>query len=138
MSANLNKAVNTAVLPKEPKSSNIKVIIRFRPFNETETDLFKEGVGYQSCEFIDDKSVIMKNRDSGGEHNFRFDRIFKPDSSQPSIYDYVGKGTLDDVLNGYNGTIFCYGQSGSGKTYTMYGSDIYEEVGKGLIPRMMY
>ena len=54
-----------------------------------------------------------------------------------NIYNCVGKETLNDVLDGYNGTIFTYGQSGSGKTYTLYGSDIYVDSEKGLIPRIM-
>ena len=40
-------------------------------------------------------------------------------------------------MAGYNGTIFAYGQSGSGKTYTMYGKDIYDENTKGIIPRVV-
>ena len=40
-------------------------------------------------------------------------------------------------MEGYNGTIFAYGQSGSGKTYTMYGPDIFDDVYKGIIPRIV-
>lgn len=65
---------------------------------------------------------------------FSFDRVFKPDSQQLEVYDFVGKETIEDVLNGYNGTIFAYGQTGSGKTHTMYG-DIYDPDLKGVIPR---
>jgi len=122
---------------KEAKSANIKVIIRFRPFNETEKDLFKEGIGFQSCEFPDEHSVVMKNKE-GYKFDFTFDKIFQPTCSQADIYEYVGKVTSDDVLNGYNGTIFTYGQSGSGKTFTMYGSDINDPENKGLIPRIVY
>ena len=44
---------------------------------------------------------------------------------------------MNDVLSGYNGTIFAYGQSGSGKTYTMYGDNIYDENNRGIIPRLI-
>ena len=40
-------------------------------------------------------------------------------------------------MEGYNGTIFAYGQSGSGKTYTMYGPDIFDDIYKGIIPRIV-
>jgi len=53
------------------------------------------------------------------------------------MFSEVAQGTMDDVLAGYNGTIFTYGQSGSGKTFTMYGTDIYDEKTKGIIPRCM-
>ena len=49
----------------------------------------------------------------------------------------VGKEIVKDVLSGYNGTIFAYGQSGSGKTYTMYGDDIYDIENRGIIPRLI-
>jgi len=80
----------------------------------------------------------MKSKENNQKENFTFDQIFNPDCKQSEIYNFVGKETLDDVINGYNGTIFTYGQSGSGKTFTMYGSDIYEEDNKGLIPRIVY
>ena len=44
---------------------------------------------------------------------------------------------MDDILNGYNGTVFAYGQTGAGKSYTMMGSDIDDEDGKGIIPRIV-
>ncbi len=40
---------------------------------------------------------------------------------------------MDNVLDGYNGTIFAYGQTGCGKTHTMMGNNTEE--GKGIIPR---
>jgi hypothetical protein len=43
---------------------------------------------------------------------FKFDRIYSENSTQDEIYDCV-KETIDDVLNGYNGTIFAYGQTGT-------------------------
>lgn len=42
---------------------------------------------------------------------------------------------VDAILNGYNGTILAYGQTAAGKSYTMEGSDLYDEVSKGVIPR---
>lgn len=65
---------------------------------------------------------------------YTFDKVFKPDSIQADVYDFVGKETIEDVLNGYNGTIFAYGQTGTGKTHTMYGN-IYDPDLKGIIPR---
>ena len=53
------------------------------------------------------------------------------------IYENLGKRIVGDVMEGYNGTIFAYGQSGSGKTYTMYGPDIFDDMYKGIIPRIV-
>lgn len=66
---------------------------------------------------------------------FTLDRIFDIETSQEMIYEEVSKSTIDDVLKGYNGTIFAYGQSGSGKTFTMYGANLYDDTFKGIIPR---
>ena len=44
---------------------------------------------------------------------------------------------MDDILNGYNGTVFAYGQTGAGKSYTMMGSDIDDDASRGIIPRIV-
>ena len=51
------------------------------------------------------------------------------------IYEDVAKGSMNDVLNGYNGTIFAYGPTGTGKTHTMFGN-IEDEKMKGIVPRV--
>ena len=53
------------------------------------------------------------------------------------MYEFLGRETIEDVLMGYNGTIFAYGQTSSGKTFTMYG-DIHDESLQGIIPRVGY
>ena len=65
------------------------------------------------------------------------DAIFDPNTTQDRLYKEVVSETISDILNGYNGTVFCYGQSGSGKTFTMFGNDINDEVSGGIIPRAM-
>ena len=57
-------------------------------------------------------------------------------SHQADIFDYSIRSTVDDVLNGYNGTVFAYGQTGAGKSYTMMG-DMEDERSKGIIPRIV-
>lgn len=59
------------------------------------------------------------------------------DSKQTDLFEYSIRPTVDDLLNGYNGTVFAYGQTGAGKSYTMMGSDIEDETGKGVIPRIV-
>ena len=44
---------------------------------------------------------------------------------------------MDSVLEGFNGTVFAYGQTSSGKTFTMQGPDIFDPINKGIIPRMV-
>lgn len=47
--------------------------------------------------------------------------MYPPSTNQETIYTEIARNMIDDVLNGYNGTIFAYGPTGSGKTFTMYG-----------------
>jgi kinesin family protein 5 len=58
-------------------------------------------------------------------------------SKQSDIFNFSIKPTVDDILNGYNGTVFAYGQTGAGKSYTMMGSDIDNDEGRGVIPRIV-
>ena len=55
-------------------------------------------------------------------------------SNQSEIFTNSSKRVVDSVLKGYNGTIFAYGQTGTGKTFTMVG-DFDNETYKGIIPR---
>lgn len=53
--------------------------------------------------------------------SFSFDCVFAPNSAQSLIYEQSAFTLVESVLDGYNGTIFAYGQTGCGKTHTMMG-----------------
>ncbi|KAL9614019.1 MAG: hypothetical protein Q9167_001499 [Letrouitia subvulpina] len=57
--------------------------------------------------------------------------------AQTDVFDFSIRSTVDDILNGYNGTVFAYGQTGAGKSYTMMGSDIDDNEQRGIIPRIV-
>ena len=124
------------------RNKNIKVYARFRPLNEMEISLLNNNIGWITPEYQDDNIIIMKNRNYNITKDnvplFKFDKVFKETTPQIEIYENIGKEIVKDVMDGYNGTIFAYGQSGSGKTYTMYGSNIYDDDFKGVIPRIIY
>jgi len=65
---------------------------------------------------------------------FTFDLCYDNRASQVSIYDNTASLIISNVLEGYNGTIFAYGQTGTGKTHTMSGVEGNEEH-KGIMPR---
>ena len=56
------------------------------------------------------------------EKDFNYDYVFSPSESQQEVYDAGVRSLIDRCLEGYNGCIFAYGQSGSGKTHTIQGS----------------
>ena len=62
--------------------------------------------------------------------------MFDTQCRQTDVFDFSIKSTVDDILKGYNGTVFAYGQTGAGKSYTMMGSDIDDNETRGIIPRI--
>ncbi|OWZ24016.1 Kinesin [Phytophthora megakarya] len=72
-----------------------------------------------------------------GSHVFSFDHVYDQQCTQSTVYENTAKAVVESSLEGYNATIFAYGQTGTGKTYTMEGfnsgSGCVEE--RGIIPR---
>uniref|UniRef100_A0A8C4XE61 Kinesin-like protein n=1 Tax=Erpetoichthys calabaricus TaxID=27687 RepID=A0A8C4XE61_ERPCA len=66
---------------------------------------------------------------------YAFDRVFPPNTTQEQVYNTCAKQIVKDVLAGYNGTIFAYGQTSSGKTHTMEGK-LHDIQQMGIIPRI--
>uniref|UniRef100_H2UUS7 Kinesin family member 5A, a n=1 Tax=Takifugu rubripes TaxID=31033 RepID=H2UUS7_TAKRU len=108
-----------------PAECNIKVLCRFRPLNQSEVvrgDLFLP-------KFQGDDSVVV------GGKSFSFDHVFPTNTTQEQVYNTCAKQIVKDVLYGYNGTIFAYGQTSSGKTHTMEGK-LHDPHQMGIIPRI--
>ncbi|UNI21692.1 Kinesin heavy chain [Purpureocillium takamizusanense] len=112
-------------------ANSIKVVARFRPQNRIELD----SGGKPIVSFNSDDSCTVDSRDAQG--SFTFDRVFDMECKQQDIFDFSIRSTVDDILNGYNGTVFAYGQTGAGKSYTMMGTNIDDEEGRGVIPRIV-
>jgi kinesin family protein 5 len=66
-----------------------------------------------------------------------FDYAFPPSSTQQMVYEVTAKPVVMSCLAGFNGTIFAYGQTSSGKTFTMQGPSLHDKEMKGLTPRMI-
>lgn len=116
--------------PGEPHEESIKVCCRFRPQNQMELD---HG-GSICMEVQDSTSVYVPS----GDHCFVYDRVFGCNANQKEVYDFAARPVISSVLRGFNGTVFAYGQTSSGKTYTMEGPDIEDRLQQGVIPRMVW
>ncbi|KAM9485975.1 kinesin heavy chain [Clarias gariepinus] len=103
----------------------VKVMCRFRPLNESE---ITRGDKYIP-KFKGEDTVIISGKP------YVFDRVLPPNTKQELVYDACAKQIVKDVLGGYNGTIFAYGQTSSGKTHTMEGN-LHDSERKGIIPRI--
>ena len=131
---------------------HLKVCIRIRPPlpRETEPNLPFRAitvvhqnsqislVEYLGCSYneIDRQREWVENPNYFQYHRFTFDRIFDIDSTQDEVYAISALPAVESVLSGYNSTIFAYGQTGTGKTFTMEGFTFdYLDPNRGIIPR---
>ncbi|XP_033009764.1 kinesin-like protein KIF3B [Lacerta agilis] len=102
-------------------SESVRVVVRCRPMNSKE-----KVASYEQVVQVDVKlgQVSVKNP-KGTSHElpktFTFDAVYDWNSKQFELYDETFRPLVDSVLQGFNGTIFAYGQTGTGKTYTMEG-----------------
>uniref|UniRef100_A0A8C5AUB3 Kinesin-like protein n=1 Tax=Gadus morhua TaxID=8049 RepID=A0A8C5AUB3_GADMO len=113
-------------------SDNVKVVVRCRPLNQKEKQM-----GSKQAVSVDEiRGTITVNK-LETQHEppkcFTFDTVFGPDSKQLDVYNLTARPIIDSVLEGYNGTIFAYGQTGTGKTFTMEGVRAVPEL-RGIIP----
>jgi len=138
---------NTGSLVDDPflsmgASSNILVSVRVRPESTREKAERKTS---SIVRVLDRNLLVFDPADSsqdvhqrralglrrGKELRFAFDRVFDDSATQLEVYENTAKALLDSVLDGYNATVFAYGATGAGKTFTMFGSEVS---GPGILP----
>lgn len=120
-------------MSKMKSAETVKVVVRCRPMNEKET-----SARFDRVVSVDVKLGQISVKNPRGLPNelpktFTFDSVYDWNSKQLELYDETFRPLVDSVLLGFNGTIFAYGQTGTGKTYTMEGVRNDPER-KGVIP----
>ncbi|XP_067259891.1 kinesin-like protein KIF19 [Chanodichthys erythropterus] len=116
-------------LPGEWKDHQLTVALRIRPLNDAEIEEGATTVAHKidsqmvvlmdPCEDAD--NVLRANRSR--EKTYMFDVAFDYTATQEDVYVATTKNLIDGVIAGYNATVFAYGPTGAGKTYTMLGLD---------------
>ncbi|CAG8608401.1 7689_t:CDS:2, partial [Dentiscutata erythropus] len=101
------------------EENNIKVVCRFRPQNSRE--ISEGGVPIIT---VDDGGESCRMEGKQFQGSFTFDRIFPPETAQKTVFEESIKHIVNEVISGYNGTVFAYGQTD-------------DEEFKGLIPRIV-
>ncbi|OXU24036.1 hypothetical protein TSAR_014253 [Trichomalopsis sarcophagae] len=112
---------------------NVRVVVRIRPMNGKELDGHSQDIIFADTF---NKTITVKNPHATREEPpkiFSFDAVFDSQATQVDIYNETARAIVNKVLEGYNGTIFAYGQTGTGKTYTMSGSKSSPQL-RGIIP----
>lgn len=77
---------------------------------------------------------VIKPGAPGKPKQYTFDYVYGQDSTQKQVYEQCASQIILSVLEGYNGTVFAYGQTGTGKTWTMEG-ERKSSTNKGIICR---
>ncbi|XP_017122110.1 kinesin-like protein KIF18A [Drosophila elegans] len=127
-------------MPSE-QHTNIKVAVRVRPYNVREMEQKQRSIIK-----VMDRSAILFDPDEeddefffqGAKQPYRditkrmnkkltmeFDRVFDIDNSNQDLFEECTAPLVDSVLNGYNCSVFVYGATGAGKTFTMLGSEAH-------------
>nr|XP_007997619.2 centromere-associated protein E isoform X8 [Chlorocebus sabaeus] len=105
----------------------VAVCVRVRPLNSREESLGETAQVYWKT----DSNAIYQ---VDGSKSFNFDRVFHGNETTKNVYEEIAAPIIDSAIQGYNGTIFAYGQTASGKTYTMMGSEDH----LGVTPRAIH
>ncbi|GFS24814.1 kinesin-like protein [Elysia marginata] len=111
----------------------VKVIVRCRPMNTREKDL-KCGTVVSMDSKRGQCSIVNPGDKKAPPKNFTFDGAYFTDSTTEAIYNEIAYPLVEGVTEGYNGTIFAYGQTGCGKSFSMQGVT-NPETQRGIIPR---
>ncbi|CAI9297888.1 unnamed protein product [Lactuca saligna] len=102
------------------KGVNVQVIVRCRPLSDDETKAHTPVV-ITCTENKKEVCAVQHIANKQIDRSFVFDKVFGPNSQQRDLYHAAVSPIVFEVLEGYNCTIFAYGQTGTGKTYTMEG-----------------
>ncbi|KAJ1637555.1 P-loop containing nucleoside triphosphate hydrolase protein [Pavlovales sp. CCMP2436] len=109
--------------------SSVMVAVRVRPQNARE-------IAQQEANCIDvgpdGSCIIIKPGEEDKKYTFSFDYSYNDDTDQAIVYDNLGAPILAKAFQGWNGTIFAYGQTGTGKSFSMTGTADK----RGIIPQM--
>ncbi|CAN4083399.1 unnamed protein product [Withania somnifera] len=131
-------ASDDVVQESSGREERILVSVRLRPLNDKE--ILRNDVSDWEC--INDTTIIYKNVNlSVSERSmypsaYTFDRVFGNNCSTRQVYEEAAKDVSLSVVSGFNASVFAYGQTSSGKTYTMTGiteyaiADIYDYIQK--------
>ena len=114
---------------KPSKSENVQVILRLRPLNKKEL-----AAGHHSVVNPDIANGCVYVAEAGVDGRaWGFDAVYTNAFTQRDVYNQSIRPLVNSVIAGFNGTIFAYGQSGTGKTYSMSG-DMSSKEAYGITP----
>ncbi|KQK19954.1 kinesin-like protein KIN-UB isoform X2 [Brachypodium distachyon] len=116
-------------------SSRVRVAVRLRPRNAEEQ---AADADFADCVELQPELKRLKLRKNNWESDtYEFDEVLTEFSSQKRVYEVVAKPVVESVLEGYNGTVMAYGQTGTGKTFTLGRLGDEDTAARGIMVRAM-
>ncbi|KAL5735028.1 hypothetical protein ACOSP7_032889 [Xanthoceras sorbifolium] len=112
-----NSRTHSDTYNNDEDSGRVRVAVRLRPKNAEDLHL---DADFADCvESQPELKRLKLRKNNWSSESYRFDEVFTETASQRRVYEVVAKPVVESVLGGYNGTIMAYGQTGTGKTYTV-------------------
>ncbi|KAE8658501.1 Armadillo repeat-containing kinesin-like protein 2 [Hibiscus syriacus] len=113
----------------------VRVAVRLRPRNAEES---VADADFADCVELQPEFKRLKLRKNNWDTDmYEFDEVLTEFASQKRVYEVVAKPVVESVLDGYNGTVMAYGQTGTGKTYTLGRLGEEDTADRGIIVRAM-
>ena len=123
----INEETNQYIEEMKKGTYNILVAVRCRPLNQKEREISL----YETLQIMERKIIILKDPNGASnpnnvrtkEQTLAFDYAFDQYEGQKEIFSCTTQFLINGVTNGFNATVFAYGATGAGKTYTMLGNE---------------
>ncbi|CAA0842655.1 Armadillo repeat-containing kinesin-like protein 2 [Striga hermonthica] len=116
-------------------SGRVRVAVRLRPRNSEE---MVADADFADCVELQPELKRLKLRKNNWDSDtYEFDEVLTEFASQKRVYEVVAKPVVESVLDGYNGTVMAYGQTGTGKTYTLGRLGDEDTSARGIMVRSM-
>lgn len=113
----------------------VRVAIRLRPRNAEE---MSADADFADCVELQPELKRLKLRKNNWDSDtYEFDEVLTEYASQKRVYEVVAKPVVESVLDGYNGTVMAYGQTGTGKTFTLGRLGEEDTADRGIMVRSM-
>ncbi|KAI5065784.1 hypothetical protein GOP47_0018408 [Adiantum capillus-veneris] len=116
-------------------SGRVRVAVRLRPRNSEELKNDADFADY--VELMPELKRLKLRKNNWDCETFQFDEILNETASQKRVYEVVAKPVVESVLEGYNGTVMAYGQTGTGKTFTLGKLGEEDAADRGIMVRAM-
>ncbi|KAL6182062.1 hypothetical protein ACLB2K_043485 [Fragaria x ananassa] len=113
----------------------VRVAVRLRPRNSDEMVLDADFADI--VELQPELKRLKLRRNNWDLDTYEFDEVLTEFASQKRVYEVVAKPVVESVLEGYNGTVMAYGQTGTGKTYTLGRLGEEDTAARGIMVRAM-